>query len=60
MRSYTYGAAEDSGPLADKIFRAQKGLYTDMAKNMKDERFDDLRGKLLRKVEIRAVSANLA
>ncbi len=55
IQVYTYGAAEESGPIADKIFRAQKAAYTEMAKNMKDQRFDDLRGKLLRKVEIRSI-----
>lgn len=52
---YSYNAAEGSGAVADAVFQAQKKFYTDMAKNLGDTRFEDRRGMLLRKVDVRSV-----
>ena len=50
---YGSGAAPGSGGVADAVFRAQREAYSSMAKGLRDERFEDQRGKPLRKVEIR-------
>ena len=54
---YTFNAARDSGPVADVIFQAQKDFFYNAAKAAGDTRAsNDLRGKLLRKVDVREFS----
>mmetsp|Transcript_16724 Transcript_16724/g.28529 ORF Transcript_16724/g.28529 Transcript_16724/m.28529 type:complete len:302 (+) Transcript_16724:1257-2162(+) len=52
---YSNRAAESSGAFAGALFQAQKKVYTDMAKNLGDSRLEDQNGKLLRKIEVRAI-----
>lgn len=52
---YTGRAATESGAFADAVFQAQKQAMLGTAKAIGDTRVSDLQGKLLRKVEVRAV-----